>query len=397
MVLKWSWRMLFCCLTFQVSAQQTDVQRMVDAVELDSLMKYVRQLSGEIPVVIDGKMDTIFSRHYLQPGNEKAYQFIHSELLRLEYRVDSMVFSHSGKNISGIKSGTTHPRQYVLIGAHYDSQPHGLIAPGADDNASGVAALLEIARIFQNESFPYTVVFGFWDEEEIGLKGSIAYVQSIGSDNDTLLGYVNLDMIGWDGNGDGLVEVNVRNVANSVKLADLVVQNNADYSIGLQTQVINPGPNSSDFASFWTRGYTAVGINEVYYGEDNNPYWHTTADSLGHFNLDYFLKCTRLALATVGEIATNASQVVSVRNHWNNHPEIVVYPNPFVSHIYFNWLSDGKTLDRVAVLDLSGKVMYEQRNIYSTFGLSLQNLASGVYFLRIETGDAVWMERVVKM
>lgn len=298
----------------------------------------------------------------------------------------------------GVKKGTLHPKQYVLLGAHYDSYPAGLLAPGADDNASGVAAVLEAARVFKEESFPYTIVFGLWDEEEIGLLGSRAYVQSVGNDNDTLLGYINLDMIAWDGDDDGLVEINVRPVANSLKIAEFAQKCNDDYNIGLKLKVINPGPSSSDFASFWSGGYSAIGINEDYYGADANPYWHSAGDTIGNFNFDYFIRCTKLALATIAEIAgdTNGS-VVSVRNYQAQNSGVFVYPNPFSSVFYVQPEKNNAVIKRITVMDVSGKVCHEEHFSAAQIATLSVDLPSGIYLLQVETENSLHVQKIVKL
>lgn len=395
---RWCSLILLCFAVIHVSAQKAEIQNILDGVHVDSLKKYVRQLSGEEPVMINGEQERIVSRHYIEPGNELAYQFIREELERHGYEVNSMLFRVSGKNIMGIKKGTVHPKQYVLLGAHYDSYPAGLLAPGADDNASGVAAVLEAARLFRDESFPYTIVLGLWDEEEIGLLGSRAYVQSIGSDNDTLIGYVNLDMIGWDGDDDGLVEINVRPVANSLKIVDVAQKCNDDYIIGLNLQVINPGPNASDFASFWSGGYSAIGINEVYYGADANPYWHTVGDTLGNFNIDYFVKCTKLALATIAEIASDTSgNIVSVRNYQAQNSGVLVYPNPFASVFNIQPEKNSAVIRRISVMDISGKVCYEEHFSAAQIATVSVDLPSGIYLLQVETENSLHVQKIVKL
>lgn len=385
------------CILANVSAQNPAIQSMVDAVNLDALKYTVRSLTGEIPVEVKGVTDTIFSRHYLQSGNEKAFQWLKTELQNMGYEIDSMNFRVAGKNLFAKKTGTQRPKQFVMLGAHYDCNPSGPIAPGADDNASGVAAVLEAARIMKDETFPYSVIFAFWDEEEIGLIGSSAYVPSIGADNDTLLGYVNLDMIGWDGNGDGIVEINTRNIAQSVTLGNIAVQCNTDYSIGLVPKVINPGPSSTDFAPFWNGGHTAIGINEVYYDVDNYPYYHTTADSLGQFNLEYFLKCTKLALATVAELATETSIILNAKDYYVQSRDFIIYPNPTGDVFYLKSNLPVNEIQHIRVLDVSGKVQIELRNVPLTTPVSTQKLSSGVYIIQIETDKAVFVEKVLKL
>lgn len=89
---------------------------------------------------------------------------------------------------------TGNAANVVLVGAHLDSVPEG---PGANDNASGVAALLEIAvRMGGSPPLPNAVRFGFWAAEEVNFEGSVGYVDSLSrSDRDALALYLNVDMV----------------------------------------------------------------------------------------------------------------------------------------------------------------------------------------------------------
>ena len=91
----------------------------------------------------------------------------------------------------------------------------GTTAPGADDNASGTAAVIEAARIFSQYDFPFTIIYALWDEEEQGLIGSEYYATQAANAGDSILGVINLDMIGYDGNGDGNADVHNSSVANT--------------------------------------------------------------------------------------------------------------------------------------------------------------------------------------
>lgn len=100
----------------------------------------------------------------------------------------------TGINVVGRRLGTTRPQELVLIGAHYDHIPNCL---GADDNATGVAGALEVGRVLTQIDTERTVAIGCWDEEELGLLGSSAWV-ALGKDpEETVVAYYNYDMIGF--------------------------------------------------------------------------------------------------------------------------------------------------------------------------------------------------------
>lgn len=100
----------------------------------------------------------------------------------------------TGVNVIGRRLGTSSPEETVVIGAHYD---HISDCRGADDNASGVAAALEIARLLAQADFDRTVLFGFWDEEELGLIGAEAWVGAAVVDQEAIAINFNFDAIGF--------------------------------------------------------------------------------------------------------------------------------------------------------------------------------------------------------
>ncbi len=98
----------------------------------------------------------------------------------------------TGVNVVGVKRGASDVR--VVVGAHYDHIPG---CAGADDNASGTAGVLELARVLASGSFERTLVVACWDEEERGLVGSDAWVESATARGDRIALYVNFDAIAF--------------------------------------------------------------------------------------------------------------------------------------------------------------------------------------------------------
>ena len=239
------------------------VQQVINNVSIDSLTQFVNELSGEVPVTINGQQVTITTRYYNTTTNDQAADFIKAKFEYYGLQAYDQNFS-SGRNVYGIQLGTTHPDQYFIICAHYDDMPSYGLAPGADDNGSGSAAVLEAARVLKDYTFDYTIIYAVWDAEELGLVGSAYYANNTTLD---ILGVINMDMIAWDSNNDNVAEIHTKNIANSVALKDSMLMINSGYSIGIQPSVINPGITASDHASFWNHGYTAILLIENYYND----------------------------------------------------------------------------------------------------------------------------------
>jgi Peptidase family M28/SprB repeat len=281
--------------------QSPHIEDIISEVNLDSLTHFVNILSGEISANINGTVHTILSRHKNYPGNNIAADYIHNKLEDYGLTLSSQVFSVTGRNVYGLQTGTDYPDQHYIICAHYDSMPDSSLSPGADDNASGTAAVLEAARIMQNYSTKYSIIYALWDEEEQGLIGARNYALRALSNNENIVGVLNMDMIGWDSNNDGRFWVNVRDTANSVHMSDRMIQIHDEYNIGLSPQVLNPG-SGSDNVAFWLYGFPAIGVEEMY-GEDWNDHYHLTSDKIEYFNMDYFHKISKLVISTTASLA----------------------------------------------------------------------------------------------
>lgn len=132
---------------------------------------------------------------------EATAQYIFDCLSRPDYSPEIQPFSvagqeQPGKNIIWEKLGTTYPEKILVFGAHYDTVPG---TPGADDNATGVAAMLALAKFFANIDLPVTVRFvGFAREETSKYQemGSYAYARRCFQRGEKIIGMVSLEMLG---------------------------------------------------------------------------------------------------------------------------------------------------------------------------------------------------------
>jgi hypothetical protein len=292
-------------------AQSPTIQSIIDQTNLDSLIYFVKELSGEVQTIIGGSPYTILSRNKYQPGNDNAADYIKQKLNSYGLVTYDQSWSGTGRNVYGVQLGSVFPNKKYIVCAHYDDMPSGSVAPGADDNASGTAAVIEAARLFTQYNSNYTIIYALWDEEEQGLVGSAYFAQQAANAGDSIMGVINMDMIAYDSDNDNVGEIHVRNYANSNSLKDMIVQVNTTYSIGVTPSIINPGTTASDQASFWNNGYGAILLIEEYYGGDFNAYYHSPNDLLIHYNQPYYHKMSRLTLGTVATLA-EITEVVPV-------------------------------------------------------------------------------------
>jgi hypothetical protein len=191
---------------------------------------------------------------------------------------------YSGENVVAEKLGTLYPDQIFVFGAHYDS----VNCPGANDNASGVAGVLEAARVLSQYPSDYTIRFIAFDQEEQGLIGSEEYVDAHADDN--FLGMISADMIAYDP-GTDTCNIYGRTASNPIKasLAAAV----GEYGQGL-TPIIGGDTPYSNHAPFESAGFQACLLIEGEVWSD--PFYHSTADSFeqpGNLNFPYAVRMTR--------------------------------------------------------------------------------------------------------
>jgi aminopeptidase YwaD len=219
---------------------------------------------------------------------------------------DKDLIAGTAGNVTGSKPGLRHPEFRILVGGHYDSITHGesvppwIEAPGADDDASGVAAALEIARVLSSYPLDATVEYVMFAAEEGGLRGSKHYAAQLAADGvpaDKLF-LINMDMIG---NCEGLPwRVKIISNRASQPLAD-VVGNVAEAYTEL-SPVMMGNTADSDHASFHQAGYPAIMLHEF----DFSTVYHSRKDRLSEMEMDYMTEIVRTVAASVLHLAVLA-------------------------------------------------------------------------------------------
>lgn len=207
-------------------------------------------------------------------------------------------------NVVATINGLCYPGKEFLITAHYDAtseDPYNW-TPGADDNASGVIALLTAASVLKDYSLSHTVKFVAFSGEEQGLLGSAAYAEEAYDRGDTILGVLNFDMIAYDGNSDGVMEVHCGYPEGNQALGDILITAITDYGLNLVPEkLIEDASWASDHASFWSFNFPAISGGEDH--QDFNPYYHTTNDRVSAFDTSYYFDFAKAAVAGIATLA----------------------------------------------------------------------------------------------
>jgi Zn-dependent M28 family amino/carboxypeptidase len=208
-------------------------------------------------------------------------------------------------NVVGLLPGTTAgSNEIYIVSAHYDS----VNCPGADDNASGVAAVLEAARVLSPFRFEATLVFAAFDREEQGLKGSYDYAYE--HRNDDIRGMLSLDMIAFNDPGarrnTALLYGRTASLGIKTNLASAINR----YSGGITVSDLGQF-DASDHVPFEVYGKQACLLIEgaMVRNSYSNPYYHTVNDTVDTTNYIDYVYATQLTRSAVGYFATSAGIV----------------------------------------------------------------------------------------
>ena len=390
-------------------AEISSARVIVDSVNIDSIYYTERHLTGMEPFLLSTGLDSIRSRHSFNPDIFKAQQYLKERFLAYGYPVSEYPFSLSGNtlyNLEAVKTGNRYPNQYFVICAHYDDMPSGSIAPGADDNGSGTATVIEAARVLRNHQFEYSIRFVLFPGEEQGLWGSYYYAQAAYNASDSILGVINMDMIGYDSDDDGIMEIHAGNLSSSQQIGTLMVNNVTSWGLGLVAQYkTSTSSGASDHASFWQFNYPAVMHIEDF--QDFNAYYHTTNDRLSAMAMSYFQKNAKLSVGTLAVLAVMDSVTTGISD--NQIPADFQledpYPNPFNPTVSLRYNLPQTGAVKIIIFDILGRPVKELLDSRQNFGWheitwNATNeygnaVSSGIYFMQVHTEYGVQMKKAV--
>lgn len=237
-------------------------------------------------------------------------------------------------NVIGIQRGTLYPDVYVVCGSHFDSFSYeamygGGTCPGADDNATGVASVLESARIMTQYEFEYSIVYCAYGCEEMGLYGSEAYASRCQQEGMQILGYFNNDMNGylW---GD---QIHIDCIyPNSVApIGEYYMNVGSVYFPELPIRHVNFNEGDSDHTSFNNHGYMGIYPFEDY--QHYSPNIHTTNDLIGPSVTSFEMsqQYCQMNIGCLAELANPAGE-----------PQI--YCNPVSNFVLTDWFDKETSL-----------------------------------------------------
>jgi hypothetical protein len=373
-----------------------------DSVLVDMIVSAVNQDS-----IISGisHMEGYGTRYMFSPEYAACADWADTRMASFGISSEQQPFVYQGvqmSNVVGEITGSENPDRIYIICAHLDSySSNPLMAPGADDNASGSAAVLEAARVMSSFSFRNTVRFVLFAAEEAWMIGSTHYVQSAHQQGDNILGAVNLDMILYAPHPSDSVYIPFNE--QSEPLAIAAGEAFERYSPSIHPRVVYDPGAPSDQAPFWEYGYVATAVMEASVTEiwgGYNPHYHQPSDLLANY-LASFPYGTDAARAAIGLVASLADPTgfLSIEEGGGLSPDrISVFPNPCrTGTISIVAEGDSPGRNRLFILDLAGRVVASGNTDGSgEFRLDAGSLPVGVYSV-VCPGSNAAPERFVRI
>lgn len=307
-----------------VTEENAIIREMMNQVDMDSLQATVQYLQD------------YQSRVWNSQNAFDASDWIAARMQALGLEVEQQAFNAStwlgsgqaAPNVIGIQRGTVYPDVYVVCGSHFDSfsweaYSGGGNAPGADDNATGVASVLESARIMTQYEFEYSIIYCAYGCEEMGLYGSEAYASRCQQQSMEILGYFNNDMNGYL-YGD-VIHIDCIYPNSVAPIGDYYMNIGNVYFPELPIRHVNFNDGDSDHTSFNQHGYMGIYPFEDY--QHYSPYIHTPNDLIGTSvnSWEMSQQYCRMNIGCLAEIANPVTDPFSIDENEFLPDEIMRY------------------------------------------------------------------------
>jgi hypothetical protein len=300
--------------TSNLPAPDARIVNAFKVIDIARIKDTMLKLTGELPVTVNGVTSTLATRNTHSKELDIAMGFIEAQYAAMGLKTVRDPYTVRGKKLNNLVielPGKTNPSRVVFVGAHLDStagSPWGneKVAPGADDDGSGTAGMLELARALKDLDLPFTVRLIHFTGEEQGLWGSYAYSDKVAAAKTDVVAMVEIDMISYCAKPGNRLDIHDDIDQNgSHELTVRFFRAIKRYGINLTPVDThnNAVKDRSDHAGFLDHGYKAVLVSEEFTDDGFNPNYHTVNDRVKNCNLPYMVEVLKAVTAVVAELA----------------------------------------------------------------------------------------------
>ena len=249
------------------------------------------------------------SKNIARPGNRLASEYLFNTYKSFGYAPEFQWFDvrqaagGSTANVVATLPGTVNPELVYVVSSHYDSVVAG---PGADDDSSGTAALLEAARVLASRPQPATIVFASFTGEESGLLGSQEFVRRAVSSKMRVVGALNNDMIGW---------ANDARLDNTIRYSNPGIRDIQHGAAMLFTRLITydalyyKGTDAMSYFDAYGDIVGGIGSHPVL----SSPHYHQAHDLLEYENHELIAETSKTTVATLLRLAASPSRITGLK------------------------------------------------------------------------------------
>ncbi|WP_299394365.1 M28 family peptidase [uncultured Gelidibacter sp.] len=294
---------LVCSITLahaQVTAQQISVDAHY-GFNTDSLIHHIKTLSS----------DAFEGRRTGTAGAEKAKHYIIDKfkILNVEPLVkdyeQAFTFTTRGTtynavNVLGLIKGSTKPEEYIVISAHYDHEgiKNNQIYNGADDDASGIAALFAFAEYLENHPPEHSVILAAFDAEELGISGSHHYVNNAIVPLDKIKLNINMDMISRNDKN----ELYAVGTAYNTTLKSVISNYKSSTDV-----ILLMGHDGQDGKQNWTHAsdhapFHKMKIPFLYFGVEDHKDYHKPSDTFENIHPEFYKNAVKTIISIFGTV-----------------------------------------------------------------------------------------------
>lgn len=287
-----------------VYLSQDEISQVLAEIDPDSVRFFIQGLQD------------LGTRYYQASNRDAVAEWIRDQFIRIgitDVAVDSFFFANTWqKNVIATLTGKSMPDKTIVLGGHHDSITYDnpmVFAPGTDDNASGTAAVMEIARaiIASQYQSDYTLKFVTFAAEEAGLHGSFDFAQKTVNAGLEIQLMLNHDMISYTTGTPGNWEIDLEYYSGYEYLVPLASQLILNYTTLIPVQGFLNSSGSDSYA-FWVNGYPAI----YYFEHEFSPFYHSAGDILENYNMGY---CAEVVKASAALLVQTVETPAIVKNY----------------------------------------------------------------------------------
>jgi Zn-dependent M28 family amino/carboxypeptidase len=297
-------------------APQVDAPRLLDDVRTLSSLEFAGRKTGsdgsrKAQAFLQARYEALglkpFGTSYAQP-----FSFTHTSVKGLVTPGKPFQTEYpSAANYVGYIQGSQKPERFIVISAHYDhlGERDGKLYPGADDNASGVGAMLAMAAWFKAHPPLHSIVFAAFDGEELGLRGAKAFTAALPFPKEQLAVNLNLDMVSHNDHNEIFVAGTSYTPALKALVEQAAARSTVQVKLGHDRSQLVAG-SVEDWTDASDHGpFHAMGIPFLYFGVEDHPDYHAPSDTFEHINQGFYVKVAGLLVDMAAVLDKNIDTV----------------------------------------------------------------------------------------